>query len=63
MSEKFDKENDLPIAVDYVKCQGSENLLKNCVHFSHSFSGCSHGDDVGVRCQPGVSITHFEASS
>ena len=43
----------MPIAVDYVRCQGSENSLKECLHFSHSYSGCSHDDDVRVRCQPG----------
>ena len=42
-----------PIAVDYVRCQGSENSVAECTYFSYSFSGCSHDDDVGVRCQPG----------
>lgn len=46
------QENTIPIAVDYVKCQGLENTLKECVQFSHSY-GCSHDEDVGVRCQPG----------
>ena len=55
---KFDEEpNNFPIAVDYVKCQGSENSLKDCVHFSHSYSECGHSDDVGVRCQPGLCHT------
>ena len=56
---KFDEEpNNFPIALDYVKCQGSENSLKDCVHFSHSYSECGHSDDVGVRCQPGSYVTH-----
>ena len=43
----------LPIAVDYVKCNGSEDTLRECIHFSHSY-GCSHDEDVGVHCQPGI---------
>ena len=27
--------------------------MTECVYFSHSFSGCDHGDDVGVICPPG----------
>ena len=42
-----------PIAVDYVRCQGSEYSLAECTRLSHSFSGCSHDDDVRVHCQPG----------
>ena len=41
----------IQIAVDYVNCKGSEESLKNCTHFSHSY-GCSHTDDVGIRCKP-----------
>ena len=42
-----------PIAMDYVKCTGSEAELWNCPHFNHSYSECDHSHDVGVHCQPG----------
>ena len=49
----FDRQsNDIQVAVNYVRCQGSENSLKECIHFRDRYSGCSHDDDVGVRCQP-----------
>ena len=46
--------------MDYVDCNGSETGLweswyyyvKYCSSFTHYY-GCSHTDDVGVRCQPG----------
>ena len=44
----------IPILMDYVNCFGSEVGLWDCVHFTHSYSGCSHSDDAGVRCQPGI---------
>ena len=43
-----------PIVMDYVNCNGSEVRLWDCVHFTHSYSGCEHSHDVGVRCQPGT---------
>ena len=43
-----------PIFMDYVNCTGSEpRLWRKCSHFSHYY-GCSHNDDVGVQCQPGM---------
>ena len=45
----------LPIAMDYVNCSGLEFRLWDCNHFTHSF-GCTHSNDVGVRCQPGLSF-------
>ena len=50
-----------PIAMDYVKCTGSEAKLWDCLHFTHSYSGCDHSHDVGVRCQEGknVSTKHY----
>ena len=44
----------IPILMDYVNCSGSEFRLWDCLHFTHSYSGCSHSDDAGVRCQPGI---------
>ena len=46
----------IPIVMDYVNCSGSEVKLWDCPHFTHSYSGCSHSDDAGVRCQPGIHI-------
>ena len=40
--------------MDYVNCSGSEVRLWDCPHFTHSYSGCSHSDDAGVRCRPGM---------
>ncbi|CAI8018658.1 Neurotrypsin [Geodia barretti] len=40
------------IAADYVRCSGSENSLRECTYFSHSFSECSHNDDIGIICPP-----------
>ncbi|CAI8015589.1 Neurotrypsin [Geodia barretti] len=42
----------LPISADYVRCSGSENSLGECTYFSHSFSECSHDDDIGIICPP-----------
>ena len=44
----------IPIVMDYVNCSGSEVDLLGCLHFTHSY-GCTHSNDVGVRCQPGES--------
>ena len=49
----FDRETEIPVVVDYVRCQGSEQWMRDCVQFSHSFSECNHNDDVGLRCKPG----------
>ena len=46
----------LPIAADYVRCSGSENSLGECTYFSHSFSECSHDDDIGIICPPGNTL-------
>ena len=37
-----------PIAMDFVNCTGSEANLWDCVHFTHSYSGCDHSHDVGI---------------
>ena len=46
-----------PVFMDYVNCNGSENSIVDCRHFSHSY-GCTHSDDVGIRCEPGT-YAHF----
>ena len=45
----------LAFTADYVKCQGSEYSLKECIHFSHSY-GCSHDEDAEIFCGPGKKI-------
>ena len=45
-----------PVAADYVRCSGSENSLGECTYFSHSFSECSHDDDIGIICPPGNTL-------
>ena len=55
-SEMFG-EGSGPIFMDYVNCTGSESRLwgseRDCSSFTHYY-GCSHSDDVGVCCQPGI---------
>ena len=50
----FGGDPNIPVVVDYVRCQGSENWLRECLQFSHSFSECDHEDDIGIRCKPGI---------
>ena len=63
LSEKFG-EGAGPILMDFVNCSGSELRLWNrCNHYTH-YHGCNHSGDVGVCCQPGItlcltSITNF----
>ena len=39
--------------MDYVNCTGSEpRIWEECTYFTHYY-GCTHADDVGVRCRPG----------
>ena len=40
------------VVMDYVHCSGSELSLWDCSHFTHKH-GCTHNDDLGIRCQPG----------
>ena len=48
-----------PIFADFVNCTGSEPRLwpnyyvPECPYFNHYY-GCSHNDDVGVQCKPGM---------
>ena len=56
--EKFG-EGTGPIFADFVNCTGSEPRLwpghyyRECPYFNHYY-GCSHNDDVGVQCKPGM---------
>ena len=49
-----------PIVMDFVNCNGSEVRLWECSHFTHSYSGCDHTHDAGVRCQPGNYYLHLQ---
>ena len=52
-SERFG-EGTGPIFMDYINCTGSEfRIYRKCSYFTHYY-GCSHNDDVGVQCQPGL---------
>ena len=60
-SERFG-EGSGAIFMDYINCNGSESRLWGsrsyptyCSSFTHYY-GCSHSDDVGIRCQPGISL-------
>ena len=56
-SSDYFGQGTIPVVMDYVNCSGSESNLWDCNHFTHSY-GCTHSDDVGVRCQPGVLHMH-----
>ena len=54
-----------PIFADFVNCTGSETRLwpnyyyiPGCPHFNHYY-GCSHNDDVGVQCKPGMYMLYY----
>ena len=43
--------------MDFVNCTGEEwRLYGGCTHYTHYY-GCSHDDDVGVRCNPGIGVS------
>ena len=44
-----------PINMDFVACNGTENGLRMCNYFTHSY-GCTHKNDVGIQCQPGLLV-------
>ena len=52
-SERFGRGTG-PIFMDYINCTGSEvEMWEECSHFTHYY-GCSHNDDVGIQCRPGL---------
>lgn len=42
----------LPVVVDDLNCNGSEERLTNCSHNSPGFTNCHDGNDASVVCQP-----------
>ena len=46
------EEYALPIAINDLNCSGSEKRLMDCPHNGLDFSGCYHGNDASVVCQP-----------
>lgn len=48
-SAKFGLGKD-PIWLDYVRCNGTEASIFDCLHNGWSTEDCFHGEDVGVIC-------------
>ena len=42
-----------PITLDDLQCTGLEYRLIDCAHRGLGVHGCSHSEDVGVRCIAG----------
>ena len=45
-----------PIILDDLQCTGLEYRLIDCVHRGLGVHGCSHSEDVGVRCIAGKEL-------
>ena len=44
------------IWVDSVQCMGNERSLMNCTAIFSGITTCTHAQDAGVRCPPGIHI-------
>ena len=47
------------IWLENVQCTGSESRLVSCRSNSSGLNSCTHAQDAGVRCEPGMVITIF----
>ena len=45
---------DGPIFLDLVGCTGTEENLLQCPNRGLEVHSCSHADDAGVQCVPGI---------
>ena len=45
------------IWLDNVQCTGNERRLRNCTASSSGINSCTHVQDAGVRCSPGILCT------
>ena len=43
------------ILLDDLQCTGRESRLIDCPHRGLGIHDCSHNEDAGVRCSPGIS--------
>ena len=57
-SKAYFGEGEGAIHLDSVECSGLENRLIEC-GMNHSDNSTSHSLDVGVKCQPGIYISHL----
>ena len=51
-----------PILLDNLQCTGRESRLIDCPHHGLGNHDCSHSEDAGVRCLPGISIFYCSLS-
>ena len=42
------------ILLDNLQCTGRESRLIDCPHLGLGIHDCSHSEDAGVRCRPGI---------
>ena len=55
----FPPNPSLPIVMDAVNCNGTEDFLGGCkYHGSNDVRACSHNKDAGVICSLGETVTH-----
>ena len=47
------------IWLDNVQCTGSERTIINCAASSTGNNSCTHAQDAGVRCPPGIFVILF----
>ena len=54
--------SDSPIWLDDVVCSGNENRLVDCQHADWEVNDCTHYEDVGMSCLPGMTnnLIHFQ---